>query len=360
MATAADFHPLCIASAEHVAGDALVLTFDVPATLQLTFAFKAGQHVALRAMVGGEELRRNYSICVRPGEPLRVAIKRVADGNFSSWAHATLKAGMAIDVMPPAGRFVLAAPIAARSIVLFAAGSGITPCLGIARQALEHETATRVTLVYGNRGRDSTMFAEDLEALKDTHLGRFELIHLLSRDGEAEIDLLAGRITADKVRALGERLIDYASAERIFICGPGSMIKDAREALFTLGVARETVQHEFFAAGGGAHRTPSTKPAAALSGISGIEAIAILDDVRHRLVVQPGETLLAAALRSGLKPPYSCAGGMCATCRAKIVEGKTEMLLNYSLEPWEMERGFVLTCQAVPKSAKVVVDWDAM
>ncbi len=361
MATVGDFHRLRIASAEHVAGDALVLTFDVPAALAATFAFKPGQHVAVRALVGGEELRRTYSICSGPADPMRVAIKRVTGGTFSAWAHATLAAGMSIDVMPPLGRFVLATGIGAtsspRRIVLFAAGSGITPCLGITRQALEHQPATHVTLVYGNRGRDTTMFSAELEALKDRHLDRFELIHVLSRDGEADVDLFGGRITGDKVLALGRRLIDYAAAERIFVCGPGSMIKDVRDALLAAGVARDTVQHEFFAPMRGAARVlPTPAPAAMI----GIDAVAILDDVRHRMTVLPGETLLAAALRSGLKAPYSCSGGMCATCRAKVIEGQAEMLLNYSLEAWEMERGFVLTCQAVPKSSKIVVDWDAM
>jgi ring-1,2-phenylacetyl-CoA epoxidase subunit PaaE len=361
MAVAADFQPLRISAARLAQGDALVLTFDVPQDARAAYAFKPGQHVALRTTIDGQEVRRNYSICVGPNAPLQVAIKRVADGIFSSWAHAQLKAGMTVDVMPPSGRFILTPPTDQRSIVLFAAGSGITPCLGIVQQALEHDRQTRVTLIYGNHGRDTTMFAEELEALKDKHLSRFELIHLLSREGEADVDMLAGRITAEKVRALGERLVDYVGAERIFVCGPGSMIKDVRDTLFALGVARERVTHEFFAAGGGAHR--AAKSAAAAQPVAqeaGTEAIAILDDVRHRLTVQPGETLLAAALRAGLKAPYSCSGGMCATCRAKIVDGKAEMLVNYSLEPWEMERGFVLTCQAVPKSAKVIVDWDAM
>lgn len=376
MAVAADFHALRIASLRHDPGDALVVTFDVPAALTATFAFKPGQHIAVRATLDGEEVRRNYSICAGPGDALRVAIKRVSGGRFSVWAHDTLTAGMSLDVMPPAGRFVLAdGRDQPRQIVLFAAGSGITPCLGITKQALENETATRVTLVYGNRGRETAMFADELESLKDTHLDRFELIHVLSREGEADVALFSGRIGGDKVRALGQRLIDYGAAERVFVCGPGSMIKDVREALLGLGIAKDRVSHEFFAAGGGAHRvSPSSSgiprlpsPPPHFDGAhearrerEQTEVIAILDDVRHRLTMAPGETVLAAALRAGLKAPYSCQGGMCATCRGRIVEGQVEMLHNYSLEPWEMERGFVLTCQAVAKSPRVVVDWDAM
>ena len=372
MATPTDFHALRLATVLHEPGNALVVTFDVPGDLSKTFAFKPGQHIALRTLLDGVEVRRNYSICAGPGEKLRVGIKRVDGGRFSAWAHATLKPGMSIDVMPPAGRFVLVeGRDAPRHIVLFAAGSGITPCLGIAKQALDHETATRVTLVYGNRGRETTMFADELESLKDRHLGRFELIHVLSREGEADVALFGGRISGDKVRALGARLIDYGAAERVFVCGPGSMIKDVREALFGLGVTKERVSHEFFAAGGGGYRagagassagtpTPGPSPQGGGGKHQSIEVVAILDDVRHRLTMLPGETVLAAALRAGLKAPYSCQGGMCATCRGRIVEGRVEMLHNYSLEPWELERGFVLTCQAVAKSARVVVDWDAM
>ena len=362
MASAVDFHALRIASASHEPGDALVVLFDVPSSLAKTFAFKPGQHIALRTTIGGEEVRRNYSICAGPGQPLRVGIKRVHDGAFSSWAHKTLTAGMTIDVMPPSGRFVLTdGRNQSRHIVLFAAGSGITPCLGVVRQALDHETSTRVTLVYGNRGRDTTMFADELEALKDTHLGRFELIHVLSRDGEADVELFSGRINADKVRALGERLIDYAAAQRLYVCGPGSMIKDVRDMLISMGIAKDRIAHEFFAAAGGALRPPRQSPSTASpDNAQSIEVVAILDDVRHRLTMAPGETLLAAALRAGLKAPYSCQGGMCATCRGRVIEGEVEMLHNYSLEAWEMERGFVLTCQAIAKTKKVVVDWDAM
>lgn len=357
---AGETQTLEIASATHIAGDALEVVF-APASPPV--AFKSGQHVVLCATVDGEALRRNYSICSGPGEPLRIAIKRVPGGRFSTWAHETLRAGMPIAVVPPAGRFVLA-PAAAtpRHIILFAAGSGITPCLGIVRQALLSERGTRVTLIYGNRSRESTLFADELEALKDTHLGRLELVHILSREGEAEVELFAGRITGDKVRALGQRLLDYAGAERIYVCGPGGMIKEVRDGLIAAGVKPASVLHEFFAPAGGRQQAAKAAavPSAPHPATGVVEVQATLDDVRHRFTLRPGETLLAGALRAGLKAPHSCQGGMCATCRARVTDGAVDMQVNYSLEPWEIERGFVLTCQAVAKTPKVAVDWDAM
>lgn len=361
MALPAEFHTLSLASAEPGPGDALVLVLDVPAALAGAFAFKPGQHIALRHVFDGEEVRRNYSICAGPGERLRVAIKRVEGGRFSTWAHANLKAGMQVDVMPPSGRFVLPrSEAASRRIVAFAAGSGITPVLGIIRQALAHERGTYVTLVYANRSRHATMFAEELEALKDRYLDRFELIQTFTAD-DVDGALLEGRITGEKVRALGEKMIEYAGAEHIFLCGPGSMIKEARAALMGLGIAAERIHHEFFAAGGGAYqkraapKTPAKEPVA-----GGREVVVILDGVRHRLAPAQGQPVLEAALAAGVKAPYACAGGMCCTCRARIVEGKAEMIQNYSLEPWELEKGFVLTCQAVPTTQRLVIDYDAM
>lgn len=357
MAAAASPHRLTIGTLARDPAGALVLTFDVPAAAQPAFTFKPGQHVVLRADIEGEDIRRNYSICAGPGEPLRVAIKRADKGRFSTWAYQTLAEGQAIEVMPPAGRFTLTAPDApSRRIVLFAVGSGITPCLGIARQALVAETGTHVTLVYGNRGRDTVMFAEELDALKDTHLGRFEVISMFTGEGEADVALLTGRIDAEKVRALGQHLIDYARAERIFICGPVALTKIVRDTLVALGVAKERIVHEFFAA-------PGTREAAAPQPVATAITDTIevrLDGVRHRVPFAAGQSILEAALAANVKPPYACRGGMCCTCRAKLVAGTAPMRLNYSLEPWEIERGFVLTCQAVPAGAGVQVDFDAL
>ncbi len=360
-----EFHALPIAAIERPIRDAIVVTFDVPQALLPAFAFKPGQHVAVRALFAGQEERRNYSICARPGEPLRIAIKRVPGGLFSNFAAEHWQAGATVEVMPPAGRFVLPPSDGApRQLLMLAAGSGITPMLAMIKQALDVEPHTHVTLVYGNRGLDSILFAGELEDLKDRHLGRFDLIHVLSRNDEIEAPLLQGRVTGEKITALAERRIAVGAMAHVFLCGPGSMIKETRDTLFKLGVPRDRVHHEFFAAGGGAYRKPATtapivsttpKPAT-----SAIEIVAVLDGIRHRIAAEPGEKVIEAALRAGLKVPYACKGGMCCTCRAKIVAGQADMAVNYSLEPWEIAQGFVLTCQAIVADKTLIVDYDAM
>jgi ring-1,2-phenylacetyl-CoA epoxidase subunit PaaE len=374
--------PLRIAEVGRETADAVCITLHIPQELREAFAFKPGQHLPVRAVIDGEEQRRTYSICCAPGEGnLRIAIKRVAGGPFSNWANDSLAAGGTLEAMSPAGRFVLPESDGGpRHVVAFAAGAGITPIMAMLEHALAAEPATAFTLVYGNRSPDSIMFRERLEDLKDRYLGRFTLLHVLSRNEESSAPLFEGRITGDKVKAFAATLFRPAEAAHVFLCGPGSMIKEARNTLLALGVPRERVHHEFFAPGGGAYRKqtgsdpsppPSPQDLTALregsdpvradpARAEGTEAIAILDGIRHRFTVPPGGHVVDAALAAGIRVPYSCKGGMCCTCRAKLVEGQAEMTTNYSLEPWEIERGFILTCQAVPKSERLVVDYDQM
>lgn len=361
-----DFTTLTIAEVKRETPEAISVAFAIPETLREAFRFKPGQHLVVRAMLDGVEQRRTYSICSGPHDVMRIAIKRVAGGYFSLWANENLKPGAALEVMPPQGRFILpAGDGGARHVVAFAAGAGITPVLAIVKHALQREPATQVTLVYGNRNPQTILFREELEDLKDRHLGRFSLLHVLSHNDESSAPLLEGRITAEKVTAMGQALIKPHEVAHVFLCGPGSMIKDTRNALLALGFKREQVHHEFFAAGGGAYRKVPVVAAdagarAAPARGEGTEAIAILDGVRHRFIVPVAGHVVDAALAAGIRVPYSCKGGMCCTCRAKLVEGKVEMTINYSLEPWEIERGFILTCQAVPKSERLVVDYDQM
>jgi ring-1,2-phenylacetyl-CoA epoxidase subunit PaaE len=262
--------------------------------------------------------------------------------------------------------------------VAFAAGAGITPIIAMIQHALANEPATSFTLVYGNRTLESILFREELEDLKDRYLGRFTLLHVLSRNEESSAPLLEGRITSEKVAALAATLFKPAEVAHVFLCGPGSMIKEARDALLALGVPRAKIHHEFFAPVGGARRTKAAETGSDPSPLrswqdgnasregsdpvrtSGTEAIAVLDGIRHRFTVPSGGHVVDAALAAGIRVPYSCKGGMCCTCRARLVEGQVEMTVNYSLEPWEIERGFILTCQAVPKSDRLVVDYDQM
>jgi ring-1,2-phenylacetyl-CoA epoxidase subunit PaaE len=365
-----DFRPLRIAAVTRETSEAIAVTLEVPPALKETFSFRPGQHLGVRATIEGEEQRRSYSICGCSDLGLRIAIKRVAGGRFSHWAHATLRPGDALEVMPPAGRFILHdGDGGARNLVAFAAGVGITPIIAIIRQALANEPLTSVTLLFGNRTPESILFGEELEDLKDRHLGRFTLLHVLSQSAESGAPLLEGRITGGKVKALAGLLFEPAAVAHVYLCGPGAMIGEVRTALIELGVPRAQIHHEFFAPAQAGRGAASPPPGAETGDprITGksehaeyTEAIAVLDGVCRSFRVPRGGHLVDAALAAGIRVPYSCKGGMCCTCRAKLLEGKVEMTHNYSLEPWEMARGFVLTCQAVPVSQRVVVDYDCM
>lgn len=356
-----EFRSLTIAEVRQETSDAISVAFAVPADLRDAFRFQPGQHLAFRVMFEGEEVRRTYSICSGPGErDLRIAVKRVDGGRFSNWANDTLRAGATLDVMPPAGRFVVPAGDGGpRHLAAFAAGAGITPIIAMVWHVLEHEPESRFTLFLGNRTPQSILFREALEDLKDRHLSRFTLINVLSR-GDDDSPLLSGRLDKDKIEALARGLLPLDSVQHVFLCGPGSMIKEARTALFGLGVPRERVHHEFFAAGGGAYQHKPTAPVVPTVVEGGAEVAVLLDGARHSFVVAPGERVVDAALKAGVRVPYACKGGMCCTCRAKLLEGEVVMDANYSLEPWETEAGFVLTCQARPTTPKVRLDYDAM
>ncbi len=376
-----DYQPLRIAAVGRETADAVEVSLDVPPALAAAFRFAPGQHLPLRATIDGAEQRRTYSICCGPGEVgLRIAIKRVAGGLFSNWANDILQAGDTLEAMPPAGRFMLPDGAGeARHVLAFAAGVGITPILAMVKHALAREPATHFTLVYGNRRPETILFAGELEDLKDRHLDRFTLLHTLSHSEEGGGPLLEGRITGDKVRALAGRLFEPAAVAHVFLCGPGAMIKDVRAALLGLGMPAGKVHFELFAPASPSPRLrgegqqpastlvsvaaphPSPLPAEERGeGSAGAEVVAILDGIRHRFTVPPGAKVVDAALAAGVRVPYSCKGGMCCTCRARLVEGEARMAINYSLEPWEIERGFILTCQAVPTSERLVLDYDQM
>lgn len=365
-----DFHALTVGEVRRETPDAVSVALVVPEALREAFRYRPGQYLTLRAVIDGDEVRRTYSICAGPGDKdLRIAIKRVAGGRMSNWANDALRAGDRIDVMAPLGRFVLPpGDGTSRHLVAFAAGSGITPVMSIVQHALAQEPESTFTLFYGNRSIGSILFRQALEDLKDRYLTRLTLVHVLSRNEETDAPLLQGRIDAAKVPALIAAHLPPDQIAHAFLCGPGSLIRDTRKALFDLGVARDRVHHEFFAPGGGAYRVP---PPAASESISGAQAaavgeggdrevVAILDGARHPFPLRAGEHVIDAALRAGIRVPYSCKGGMCCTCRARIVEGTAMMTTNYSLEPWEIAKGFVLTCQAVPTSERLVLDYDAL
>ena len=353
---ATGFHVLRIADLRRETADTVSLAFDVPARLQPTFAFAPGQYLTLRQELGGEEVRRSYSICsgLDDGE-LRVAIKHVPDGVFSMHANTALRVGDQMEVMPPAGRFGTPLdPSAARVHVGFAAGSGITPVLSILKSVLTREPASRFVLIYGSRATGAILFRETLEDLKDRFLDRLSVVHVLSREAQ-DVAMLNGRLDGEKLRALLPALVHPTAIDHAYVCGPASMIDDAAGVLGELGVAASSIHTERFSVAGSPLRRAPERPRAAVAFAT---ASIIHDGTSVGIALDEGEPVLDAALRAGLDLPWSCRAGMCSTCRARVTEGRVEMRQNFSLEPWETERGYVLTCQAHALSRHVTVDYD--
>ncbi|HQR22793.1 MAG TPA: phenylacetate-CoA oxygenase/reductase subunit PaaK [Burkholderiaceae bacterium] len=348
------FHPLRVDEIRRETPDCVSVRFELPPGVADEFRFVQGQHVALRKVLGGEELRRSYSVCsgCDDGE-LRVAVKKVPGGRFSVWVNEELRPGDAIDVMTPEGRFFT--PLAAehaKHYVAFASGSGITPVLSLIRTTLAREPRSRYTLVYGNRRQSSVMFNEALEDLKDRYLTRFRLFNVFSRE-EQDVELFNGRIDAAKVNQFLATLIPADTIDEAFICGPASMIDEVEQALLAAGVDRAHVHVERFGVPGAA--------AAPIDDAEAAEArlTLVIDGVKREVDFHRGQhSILEAGRAAGLDLPYSCKGGMCSTCRGKLLEGQVRMAKNYALEPHEVAAGFVLTCQSYPLTERVLISYD--
>ena len=357
------FHSLIVADVRRETPDAVSVAFAVPPDLAEAYGFEPGQYLTLRSRLEGEEVRRSYSICSGPDEgELRIAVKRVEGGAFSSFANAALAPGQTIDVMTPTGRFgTAAAPDEARLHVGFAAGSGITPILSIVRGILAREPRSRVFLFYGNRSTGDMLFRTALEELKDRYLDRLSVFHVLSQE-EQDVPVLNGRLDGDKARLLLTHIVPAGAIDHLFVCGPPGMSEAVEETALALGVPAERIHHERFVSEfGGKPRSAPPKPAdGAAPEAAAKRALLTVDGKRREVPVREGDTVLDAALRAGMDLPYACRGGMCSTCRAKVVAGEVRMDVNYSLEPWELAAGFVLTCQARPVTERVAVDFDAM
>ena len=351
------FHPLRVADLRQETPDSVSIAFEVPPGLQADYRFAAGQYLTLRKDIDGEEVRRSYSICSGPDDgELRIAVKRVDGGLFSAWANSGIRAGDSLDVMTPTGRFGLAhVPDAARTYACFAAGSGITPVLSIVRGILGREERSRVFLFYGNRSTTDMLFREALEELKDRHLGRLSVFHVLSQE-QQDVPVLNGRLDMEKVRLLLRHLVPAQTIDHAFVCGPTGMIDEVEATLAGLGLRPDQVHVERFVSALGGK--PRPKPTPAQIETPHATAGLVVDGRRAEVPVAEGESVLDAALRAGLDLPYACKGGMCSTCRARVLEGSVEMKLNFSLEPWEVAAGFVLTCQAHPATPRVVIDYD--
>jgi len=351
------FHRLAVNDVRRESADAVSLTFAIPTGLTEDYRFAPGQYLTLRTTMDGEEIRRSYSICSGPDDgELRIAVKKIDGGAFSSWAADELKAGDELDVMTPTGRFGIAhAPDRARIYVGFAAGSGITPILSIAKGVLAREPHSRFFLLYGNRSTGGMLFREALEELKDRFMQRLSIFHVISGE-EQDIPILHGRLDGEKVRVLLSSLVPASSVDHVFICGPTGMSEDIETTCRDIGIGKDRIHVERFVSGLGGK--PRPKAAVAPSAPAKAMASLVIDGKRREVPVAEGEAILDAALRAGMDLPFACKGGMCSTCRAKLVEGEAQMEVNYSLEPWELKAGFILTCQARPVSKTVVVDYD--
>jgi ring-1,2-phenylacetyl-CoA epoxidase subunit PaaE len=360
------FYPVTIANARKETADCVSIAFDVPELIRDKFVFAAGQYVNVRAIVGDRELRRSYSLCSTPhsGE-WRVAIKRVDGGQFSQWANALLREGDDIEIMPPDGRFLFAPePSQKRNVLLLAAGSGITPILSILTTLLEREPLSRVTLVYGNRRVRDIIFKEAIEDLRDRYLTRFQLIHCLS--GEAQESPLAnGRLDGNKAAIILSSLLQPSSLDAVYVCGPNEMIESCAAAAISAGVPLERVHKELF--GSPALKRPlnggseaKAKANANDQGNFDSASVTVIADGIERVLQVPyrGTPVLEVALAVGIDAPYACRAGVCSTCRARVLEGEVTMDANFTLEPHEVNRGFVLTCQSHPVSEHVRITFD--
>jgi ring-1,2-phenylacetyl-CoA epoxidase subunit PaaE len=353
------FHALRIAEIVPETAEASSVRFEIPEELRERFAFRAGQHLTLRAMLGGEEVRRNYSLCTAPAEgDWMVTVKRIGGGVFSNWVSDELKAGDTIDVMPPHGSFTTEfAASNNRHLVGIAGGSGITPVMSLIRTLLREEPGSRFTLLYGNRDSSSIIFLEALAGLKDKYLDRLEIYHFLDAE-EQDIELYNGMLTRALLdEALPALVPDAASVDGWFICGPGPMMDAAEGALLDGNVPRERIHIERFTA---------DRPAGALvremaelqTKAEGVTVAVTLDGRTRRVPFTKGN-ILDSARAAGLPAPFACKAGVCATCRAKVTSGKVEMAVHYGLTDDEVADGYVLTCQSVPLGDGVAVDYDA-
>jgi ring-1,2-phenylacetyl-CoA epoxidase subunit PaaE len=353
------FHALTVADIRRETRDSVSILLAVPDALREAFAFAPGQYLTLRAVIDGEEVRRSYSICAAPEDgELRIGVKMVRDGAFSTYANTNLKPGDRVEAMPPEGRFTLSAATGARHVLGVAAGSGITPILSIVRSVLGREPGSRVTLLYANKTSQSVMFGEEIEDLKNRHLGRLSVVHILSREAQ-DVPLLAGRITAEKLAALAQGAVDLAKVDEAFLCGPQDMVAEARTALGALGVPAERIRSELFTAAPPRRSFQPTGEAAARATEARITVT--LDGRRHAFdLLQGDDSLITAGARHGVEIPYSCKGGMCCTCRCRVEAGAAEMAVNYSLEAWELQAGFILACQARPTTPELSLNFDEL
>ncbi len=354
------FYPLKVREVRRETLDTVSVALEVPEPLRDLFQFTQGQHLTLRATVDGVDTRRSYSICTgaREGD-LRVAIKKVADGVFSSYANTQLQPGDTLEVMPPQGRFFTPLhPDNARFYVAFAAGSGITPIMSILKTVLTEEPNSQFMLFYGNRSFDHIIFREQLEALKNRYPDRLSVHHILSRESLGS-DLFYGRLNAEKCRAYTRLLFQPGTVDTVFLCGPEEMVFEIKEVLESVGIEPQKIHFELFTTSGTKRKTAATEITPKSNTFEA--SIRVIQDGTQFdfLLPSDGSTVLDAAMRAGADLPFACKGGVCSTCKARLLEGAVSMDVNYGLEPDEVAAGYILTCQSHPTTNRVVVSFDA-
>lgn len=352
------FYALKIKDIRQETAECVSIALDVPSDLQATFAYKSGQYLTFRSKINEKEVRRSYSICSSPlDNEWRVAVKKVENGVFSTFANEQLKRGDTLDVMPPSGHFIT------RNVeektndryVFFAAGSGITPVISHIKTLLRTDKNAHCTLIYGNKRTSSIVFREEIDALKNQFMSRLRVVHILSKE-RTDIDLLSGRLDEHKIAALFEKMPDILRGSHFFICGPETMTLSIKTALINKNINAQNIHFELFGTQLGRKKSESnTKIASELpTSIATIK----LDGISFDVPIFNENTVLDSALDAGADLPFACKGGVCCTCRAKLTEGKVEMLVNYSLTEEEVTNGFILTCQAVPLTERIVIDYD--
>lgn len=373
---ASHFRTLQVNDIRHETSDCVSISFIIPPGLQDEFRYKQGQNITIKSLLGGEEIRRSYSICSSPLEnELRIAVKRVPGGRFSAYANEQLQPGDELEVLAPTGKFYTELDRShPKNYLAFAAGSGITPVLSLIKTTLATEPNSHFTLVYGNRYRSSIIFKEQLEGLKDLYMDRFALHHILSRE-KTDAPVNHGRINVEKCRELCEKLIGLQWTDEVFICGPEEMIFTVKDWLEQRGIDRKKIHFELFT-------TPERQEAGEPGSLAGRrtgpksgeygarEEKDLLEGKTSKVTIRldgvsfdfdlpyDGEPILDAALREGADLPFACKGGVCCTCRARLTEGQVEMEVNYALEAEELVAGFILTCQSHPRTERVIVDFD--
>ena len=353
----ANFYSLGVKALKRETSECVSIALDVPSDLVTKFKFIQGQYVTFRLDLNGEEIRRSYSICSSPyGQELRVAVKQISNGKFSTYANTILKVGDKLDVMPPSGSFNT--PLDSNQVknyAAFASGSGITPIMSILRATLSKEAQSNFTLFYGNKTNQTIIFNNDLEDLKKEYPNRFKVYHVLSRVDDIE-DKFKGRLSAEKCKAFHNDLIDLKKLDEVFLCGPEQMIFDVKDALINEGVKASSIHFELFTS---SSQTTQADDFSEKSEVANSQIEVIVDgDSHHFELTENGDTILDAAIAVDADVPYACKGGVCCACKAKVMEGSVNMDVNYALDEDEVEEGYILTCQSHPTSDKVVIDFD--